>query len=95
MAKRKNVTDTEKQLVYIRDGFRCRYCGKSQYPWSRPTPHIDHVQSVKNDGLSMPSNYVLSCRACNLKKGTANWQPNEPPLIGVIIYMILVLGRYF
>jgi len=56
-------------LVMKRDGFRCRYCGKS--PATHPGVELvlDHVQPWSKGGETVPENLVTSCAACNLGKG--------------------------
>lgn len=55
-------------LVMKRDGFRCRYCGRS------PATHVgvelvlDHVQPWSKGGKTIPDNLVTSCVACNAGK---------------------------
>lgn len=52
--------------LWRRDKGRCQYCGK------RPDPDdvtVDHIHPKSKGGLSTFENCVLSCTACNLKKG--------------------------
>jgi hypothetical protein len=55
--------------VLMRDGFRCRYCGRAA---SEPDVvlHIDHVIPRAAGGLTMENNLVASCAECNLGKST-------------------------
>jgi 5-methylcytosine-specific restriction endonuclease McrA len=49
---------------------RCAYC--SSELGSRPT--IDHVVAKACGGLTVPSNLVACCMACNASKGHRHWR---------------------
>lgn len=52
-------------LVFERDNFQCRYCGR------RPpdvTLQIDHLTPVAAGGDNKPANLLTSCRTCNAGK---------------------------
>jgi 5-methylcytosine-specific restriction endonuclease McrA len=55
--------------ILARDGFRCRYCGRTG-----DSPgvvlHVDHVVPVVAGGDSSEGNLVTACDECNLGKGT-------------------------
>lgn len=51
--------------VLRRDGFRCRYCGRSG---SEVVLNVDHVVSVADGGQDDMANLVTSCRDCNIGK---------------------------
>jgi 5-methylcytosine-specific restriction endonuclease McrA len=55
--------------VLQRDGFRCRYCGRSG---SAPgvVLHVDHVVPLAAGGGSTEHNLVTACEECNLGKST-------------------------
>ncbi len=48
---------------------QCAYCGKKDIPLQ-----IEHIQPRANGGTNRISNLTLSCKKCNIKKGT---QPIE------------------
>lgn len=57
-----------RQKVIDRNGDgRCRLCGQ---PVAPEEIHIDHIQSVADGGLTELSNLQVTCRHCNLKKGS-------------------------
>jgi 5-methylcytosine-specific restriction endonuclease McrA len=55
--------------ILQRDGFRCRYCGRSG---DAPgvVLHVDHVVSVAAGGTTSEDNLRTACEECNLGKGT-------------------------
>lgn len=54
--------------VLDRDGYRCRYCGRSALDGAKL--HIDHIMPVARGGTNEESNLVTACQECNLGKGT-------------------------
>jgi 5-methylcytosine-specific restriction endonuclease McrA len=63
---RSGVPARVRWLVFSRDSFACKYCGR------RPPEvvlQVDHVVSVKAGGGDEPDNLVTSCADCNLGKG--------------------------
>ena len=57
--------------IISRDGPTCSYCGK-QIPQGRL--HVDHVTPKSQGGDSDPGNLRVSCKNCNLQKGSKNLQ---------------------
>jgi len=55
--------------VLQRDGFRCRYCGRTA---GEPgvVLHVDHVVPVAAGGTTIEGNLVTACAECNLGKAT-------------------------
>ena len=64
-APRVAVRLTRRNLM-LRDDHQCQYCGKS--PNVRDL-NLDHVLPRSRGGGDTWENLVVSCRACNLKKG--------------------------
>ena len=52
--------------VFMRDGFRCRYCGVSVDDGA--ILHADHVIPESKGGLTTLENLVTACIDCNLGK---------------------------
>lgn len=52
--------------VFLRDRFRCQYCGKR---FDCSELEYDHVVPRKNGGKTTWENIVTSCRECNAFKG--------------------------
>src|SRR3954468_5556068 len=53
--------------VFLRDRFRCQYCGK-KFPTSELT--FEHVIPRAAGGTTAWDNIVAACDPCNLKKGS-------------------------
>lgn len=52
--------------IYVRDRFRCQYCGKAP---GREHLTIDHVVPKSKGGRSTWNNVVVACIRCNSQKG--------------------------
>lgn len=52
--------------IFLRDGFRCQYCGE-KFPSSELT--FDHVLPRKEGGLTSWENIASACEGCNSAKG--------------------------
>ncbi len=67
--------------VYLRDKFRCQYCGDR---FVAKDLTYDHVVSRMHGGKTEWNNVVASCRACNGAKGSkscdewGHWPINAP-----------------
>jgi 5-methylcytosine-specific restriction endonuclease McrA len=55
-----------RENVYLRDGYRCQYCGKMKPPRNLT---FDHVQPRSRGGQTTWTNIVTACRKCNHAKG--------------------------
>lgn len=66
----KNKVPYSKRNIFVRDGYRCMYCGTKQQKLT-----VDHVVPRSQGGASSFDNCVASCRPCNHKKG--NRTPRE------------------
>lgn len=51
--------------VFMRDGFKCRYCGRSP---PAVELHVDHVVPISKGGTDNLSNMAASCAECNCGK---------------------------
>lgn len=57
--------------VFFRDGYRCRYCGRSGIPLT-----VDHLVLWEEGGPTTEDNLVACCRKCNKVRGNmqyADW----------------------
>ena len=60
-----------RQRIFVRDDFRCAYCGE-RFPPEQLT--VDHVEPRMRGGDHSDGNLVTACRTCNEKKGSlAAW----------------------
>ena len=64
--KRSQITNGLRFRILERDGFRCRYCGKS--PQEGAQLEVDHLLAVSNGGDNSEANLVASCFECNRGK---------------------------
>jgi len=74
---RKPISRKERYLVFHRDGFRCRGCGRNIDDGVKLT--VDHIIPVEWDGPSEMSNYQTYCEECNA--GKQAWVKSNPPEI--------------
>lgn len=88
MAERRSISSKERGFLFALDLCRCRYCGVWQFPWTKPTPHIDHCTALANGGADNITNYTLSCQDCNLRKGTKVWTPRRRGIVNYIVAII-------
>lgn len=54
--------------ILQRDGFTCRYCGRSPLQHEAVKLHIDHLIPISQGGTNDPTNLVTACAECNLGK---------------------------
>jgi len=59
--------------IFARDGFRCRYCGRSPQE-DEVKLVIDHVIPVSKGGTDEPGNLITSCAECNRGKGNLTYR---------------------
>lgn len=50
--------------VFMRDGFKCRYCGRGDAPLT-----VDHLVLWEEGGPSIEDNLVAACKKCNKARG--------------------------
>lgn len=65
--KRTQVPPRIRFMVFRRDNYTCRYCGRKP---PEVVLHVDHVRCCANKGRNELGNYATSCETCNLGKGT-------------------------
>jgi 5-methylcytosine-specific restriction endonuclease McrA len=70
--RRREATGMKRLRVYIRDKYRCQYCGDKKNP-SELT--LDHILPRSRGGDNSPVNIVTACISCNNRK--ANRTPDE------------------
>jgi 5-methylcytosine-specific restriction endonuclease McrA len=67
-----------RSLLYIRDGYKCGYCGEI-FPHKELS--IDHIIPKCEGGKSTWINTICSCKNCNLRKGHQHWSPIFKPWV--------------
>lgn len=50
--------------VFMRDGFKCRYCGRGDAPLT-----VDHLVLWEEGGPSIEANLLSACKKCNKARG--------------------------
>jgi hypothetical protein len=54
--------------IYLRDDFRCLYCGADLRDADPRDVTLDHVKAHIDGGTNKPSNLVTACLSCNCSK---------------------------
>jgi 5-methylcytosine-specific restriction endonuclease McrA len=55
--------------IYLRDGFRCAYCGADLHGAAPQDITLDHVYPWSLGGENDATNLVTACRSCNCSRG--------------------------
>jgi 5-methylcytosine-specific restriction endonuclease McrA len=64
--------------IYIRDQFRCQYCGSRKNPVELT---LDHILPRSRGGTNAPWNIVTACVGCNQRKGNRTPEEARMPLL--------------
>lgn len=56
--------------VFLKDRFRCVYCGRSPATDLTVELHADHIVAIANGGKTTLENLRTACQSCNLGKGS-------------------------
>jgi 5-methylcytosine-specific restriction endonuclease McrA len=82
--------------VFLRDGFRCQYCG-----WRQRSEDLtfDHLVPRSRGGTTSWTNVVTACATCNLGKGSrtaaeCRMRPRHPPRVPSA-HQLQRMGRQF
>jgi len=70
--KRREAAGARRLRIYMRDKFRCQYCGEKK---SASELTLDHILPRSRGGDNSPVNIVAACVACNNRK--SNRTPDE------------------
>jgi 5-methylcytosine-specific restriction endonuclease McrA len=65
----RNIDAAVTAKVYERDGFKCRYCGRSGIPLT-----VDHLVLFEERGPATEENLVTACRKCNKRRGRMQYK---------------------
>lgn len=69
--------DSMRTAVFVRDYYRCVYCGCDVSAESGIGIHCDHILPVSKGGTDEMSNLATACAPCNFSKGSkrlAEWK---------------------
>ena len=75
--KSKSEVRFSKSNLYLRDQYKCQYCG---HEFSRSHLTMDHVVPISRGGKTEWTNIVAACNPCNSTKGNRmDWKPKYKP----------------
>ena len=75
--KSKSEVRFSKSNLYLRDQYKCQYCGND---FSRSHLTMDHVVPISRGGKTEWTNIVAACNPCNSTKGNRmDWKPKYKP----------------
>lgn len=87
---RTTIRSNTRLRVGLRDGFRCRYCGRRVWPWNSPRPEIDHILPVARGGRNW-RNLAWACHPCNRRKAVDLWRPRPLTWWQVVLSVVLLV----
>ncbi|HEX8636122.1 MAG TPA: HNH endonuclease [Pyrinomonadaceae bacterium] len=76
--RRREASGMKRLRIYIRDKYRCQYCGERKLP---ATLTLDHIYPRSRGGDNSPVNIVTACLACNNRKGNRTPDEARMPLL--------------
>lgn len=77
--RRNNRETTMKRArIYIRDRYRCQYCGEHRHAKDLT---LDHIYPRAQGGEATPQNLVTACVKCNQRKGNRTPEQARMPLL--------------
>jgi len=75
--KSKSEVRFSKSNLYLRDQYKCLYCGNE---FQRTHLTMDHVVPISRGGKTEWTNIVAACNPCNSTKGNRmDWKPKYKP----------------
>lgn len=85
-----------KKHLFLRDNYRCQYCGKTGHPNELT---LDHILPQSRGGKSVWENLVTSCQKCNTQKGDLTPREagmrilNKPKPLSSYFYLHMVRSK--
>jgi 5-methylcytosine-specific restriction endonuclease McrA len=76
--RRREASGMKRLRIYMRDKFRCQYCGEKKSPAELT---LDHIFPRSRGGDNTPLNVVAACLACNNRKGNRTPAEARMPLL--------------
>ena len=94
--RRRRQTASMKRLrIFVRDRFRCQYCGQKR---GAAELTLDHITPRSREGRSTPENLATACVSCNTRKGSRTPEEARMHLIrrprGFSIHVTRQIMRY-
>jgi 5-methylcytosine-specific restriction endonuclease McrA len=76
--RRREASGSKRLRIYMRDKFRCQYCGEKKTPTALT---LDHIHPRSRGGDNSPLNIVTACVKCNNRKGDRTPEEARMPLL--------------
>jgi len=76
--RQREASGSKRLRIYIRDKFRCQYCGEKKPPIELT---LDHIQPRSRGGDNSPVNVVTACIKCNNRKSDRTPEEARMPLL--------------
>ena len=76
--RRQEASGMKRMRIYMRDKFRCQYCGEKK---AASELTLDHILPRSRGGDNSPVNIVAACVACNNRKGSRTPAEARMPLL--------------
>ena len=76
--RRREAAGAKRMRIYMRDKFRCQYCGEKRVADELT---LDHILPRSRGGDNSPVNIVTACVACNQRKGSRTPDEARMPLL--------------
>ena len=76
--RRQEASGIKRMRIYMRDKFRCQYCGEKK---AASDLTLDHILPRSRGGDNSPVNIVTACVSCNNRKGNRTPAEARMPLL--------------
>ena len=76
--RRREASGMKRLRIYMRDKFRCQYCGEKKVAAELT---LDHILPRSRGGDNSPVNIVSACMACNNRKSNRTPEEARMPLL--------------
>ena len=76
--RKRQETAMKRARIYIRDKYRCQYCGDHRHASDLT---LDHILPRAQGGEATPQNLVTACIKCNQRKGNRTPEQARMPLL--------------
>jgi 5-methylcytosine-specific restriction endonuclease McrA len=76
--RRREASGMKRMRIYMRDKFRCQYCGEKKVAAELT---LDHIMPRSRGGDNSPLNIVTACGACNNRKSDRTPAEARMPLL--------------